>query len=102
MTTDGKLVRDKIPEIIEKQGLLPLTRTAEAAEYRRLLGAKLVEEVAEFLAAGTVDELADILEVVHAVAADLGVTLEELETARAVKHQRCGGFVTRTVWSGNS
>lgn len=102
MSPDGKLVRDRIPGIIERQGLKPLTRVAGPVEYRRLLGAKLVEEVAEFLAAGTVEELADIQEVIHALASEYGISLDELENARAVKRQRCGGFTARIVWSGNS
>ncbi|WUJ72266.1 nucleoside triphosphate pyrophosphohydrolase [Kribbella soli] len=103
MNADGKLVRDRIPEIIRGSGAEPITYRAGAAEYRRRLRDKLLEEVDEFLAAdgeASVEELADILEVVYALAADLGTTKEDLETTRAAKAAERGTFDNRVIWTG--
>jgi predicted house-cleaning noncanonical NTP pyrophosphatase (MazG superfamily) len=104
LTNKGKLVRDKIPQIIRAQGGEPIVRIAEAAEYRALLRAKLAEEVGEVLAADDADapgELADVLEVVLALAADLGMNARQMESLRAAKAAERGGFAGRIVWSGN-
>ncbi|MCP2257524.1 putative house-cleaning noncanonical NTP pyrophosphatase, all-alpha NTP-PPase (MazG) superfamily [Streptoalloteichus tenebrarius] len=104
MRGEGKLVRDRIPEIIRRDGAEPVTYVAGDEEYRRRLRDKLGEEVAEFLAAdadAAVDELADVLEVVRALAADLGVTPEELEAVRRAKAAERGAFADRVVWTGN-
>lgn len=86
--TEGKLVRDRIPDIIRQSGLRPCVHTAAPEEYRRRLRAKLQEEVAEFLDSDTDDapeELADILEVVYTLAADLGLSPGQLEQLRERK-----------------
>jgi predicted house-cleaning noncanonical NTP pyrophosphatase (MazG superfamily) len=62
--SQGKLVRDKIPQIIRTKGLEPVIYAADAEEYGVRLRAKLREEVEEFLDSGSdPEELADILEV---------------------------------------
>jgi predicted house-cleaning noncanonical NTP pyrophosphatase (MazG superfamily) len=98
----AKLVRDKIPEIIRDSGAEPVTWVAGAAEYRGLLRAKLVEEVDEFLASEDPNELADVLEVLLALANDLGVDRDHLEMLRASKAFERGGFADRIVWSGKA
>lgn len=100
----GELVRDGIPRVIRAAGREPVTHAAGPEEYRRRLRDKLDEEVGEFLDADDVSapgELADVLEVVLALAADLEVSPEELERLRARKAAERGGFTTRTVWTGN-
>jgi predicted house-cleaning noncanonical NTP pyrophosphatase (MazG superfamily) len=100
--SQSKLVRDKIPEIIRANGEVPSTRVAQGAEYQSLLLAKLSEEVLEFIASdGDPDELADILEVVMALADGIGIGQLELERLRAKKAAERGGFSQRIVWSGN-
>lgn len=99
--TDGKLVRDKIPDIIRADGLDPVIRVADPEEYAVRLRAKLREETEEFLASDDPEELADILEVVHALARQIGVTPEKVEELRAAKAAERGGFNDRIVWSGN-
>jgi predicted house-cleaning noncanonical NTP pyrophosphatase (MazG superfamily) len=98
-----KLVRDKIPDIIRAKGEVPSIRTVVGTEeYQRLLFAKLSEEVLEFIASnGDPMELADVLEVVMALADDLGIGQQELETLRAKKAAERGGFAAGIVWSGN-
>lgn len=95
MVTYNKLVRDKIPEIIRNDGKTCSVRILEHSEMKSALGAKLQEEVDEYLIANDAEELADILEVVYASAECLGVSkakLEEIRTAKAVKN---GGFSDR-------
>lgn len=96
-----KLVRDRIPEIIRASGREPLVEVATGAEFGQLLRAKLQEEVAEFLDSGTPEELADILEVLHALAREVGVTPDSLEELRRTKAEERGGFSEGYVWSGN-
>ncbi|MFD9816574.1 nucleoside triphosphate pyrophosphohydrolase [Streptomyces sp. NPDC059080] len=101
---DGKLVRDQIPQVIRGSGVTPRGYVAGPQEYRWRLRNKLDEEVAEFLAAdgsSAPGELADVMEVVHALAADLGVDPAELEKIRAVKASERCGFAGRVVWMGN-
>ncbi len=97
-----KLVRDKIPQLIRDTGGEPVVRIADAEEYRGLLRAKLVEEVEEFLASDDPNELADVLEVLLALAGDLGVDQDQLEKLRRAKAFERGGFSNRIVWSGNT
>ncbi|WP_233618050.1 nucleoside triphosphate pyrophosphohydrolase [Actinomadura sp. WAC 06369] len=92
-----KLVRDRIPEIITGSGRTPQTRIAGQDEYTSLLRAKLSEEVTEYTADADPDELADILEVVHALAAVHGLSPGDLERRRAAKAAERGGFTRRVV-----
>ncbi|MFI1255638.1 hypothetical protein ACH4U6_17930 [Streptomyces netropsis] len=104
MHSEGKLVRDRIPGIIRRDGAEPVTYTAGPEEYRRRLREKLGEEVEEFLSADDAaapEELADVLEVVRALAADLGVEPNQLEKIRQAKASERGGFADRIIWTGN-
>ncbi len=92
-----KLVRDRIPEIIKKDGKKTVTHTASDKEYLEGLKAKLDEEVKEFLKDDNVEELADIVEVVHALAELKGVSIEELEKKRRAKAEERGRFQKRIV-----
>jgi predicted house-cleaning noncanonical NTP pyrophosphatase (MazG superfamily) len=96
-----KLVRDRIPEIIRLHGQTPIVRPAARDEYGRLLRAKLVEEVDEFLCSDDPEELADVLEVLLALADDVGVGPDRLERLRSTKALNCGRFAQRLVWLGN-
>ena len=74
----NKLVRDKIPQIIETNGGKAYTRILSDEEYRQHLEAKLDEEVGEYHRDQNLEELADILEVIFALAQAMGCTKEEL------------------------
>ncbi|WP_265295422.1 nucleoside triphosphate pyrophosphohydrolase, partial [Streptomyces sp. SHP 1-2] len=103
MGSYGKLVRDRIPEIIAADGREPITYVASPGEYHRRLREKLTEEVAEFLSADdavALGELADVLEVVHALAMSLGIDSVALEELRQAKKRERGGFTRRIVWTG--
>ncbi|XVV02472.1 nucleoside triphosphate pyrophosphohydrolase [Actinosynnema sp. CA-248983] len=94
-----KLVRDRIPELIEREGRQACVRVAQPNEYHHLLRQKLAEEVREFLDGDDPEELADILEVLLALAQDVGLSAGDLETIRAVKAAERGAFTKRLVWS---
>lgn len=87
-----KLVRDRIPEIIEADGKLCVCETLTDEDYIHLLDQKLNEELAEYQESKSLEEMADLLEVVQAVVKARGWTLEELEKVRADKATKRGGF----------
>ena len=87
-----KLVRDRIPEIIEASGKSCVTEILSDADYLELLDAKLDEELAEYHKDQNVEELADLLEVIYAAAKARGYTLEQLEVVRAEKASIRGAF----------
>lgn len=96
----GKLVRDRIPEIIEGKGEQAFVRILEGPEFREALLQKLVEEAEEARSAGTSEdllaELADLLEVARALCEEHGLSLAQVEQARVKKKQERGGFEKRT------
>lgn len=87
-----KLVRDRIPEIIEAGGKTCATEILSDGEYLRLLDEKLNEELAEYQESKSLEELADLLEVMRAMIHARGVSWEELENLRQEKKARRGGF----------
>lgn len=95
-----KLVRDRIPEIIQNSGKEPNIRILGDEEYTACLHRKLDEEVAEFHQDKNAQELADILEVVFALAADLGISREMLMEVYHQKHEQRGGFRKKIFLEG--
>jgi predicted house-cleaning noncanonical NTP pyrophosphatase (MazG superfamily) len=87
-----KLVRDNIPDIIRSNGETPETRVLNEAEYLAALDTKLREEVDEYLEANDLDEIADILEVLRAIAVARGSSYEQIELVRVEKLNKRGGF----------
>ena len=88
----NKLVRDRIPDIIEASGAVCVTEILSDEEYIKKLDAKLDEELAEYHKDQNLQELADLIEVIYAVAMARGYSLEELETIRAEKAATRGAF----------
>lgn len=95
MKTYNKLVRDNIPQIIERSGKTCTTRVLDEVEYLSQLNKKLLEEVAEYQTSGEVEELADIVEVVYAIAVAKGITVADLDSIRQAKADTNGAFVKR-------
>jgi predicted house-cleaning noncanonical NTP pyrophosphatase (MazG superfamily) len=97
-----KLVRDRIPELAGAGGQLVAFREATGAEYGRLLRAKLLEEAAE--AAGApgpgelLEELGDVLQVLYALASQVGLEPAAIECARARKARTHGVYTRRLIW----
>ncbi|SER27901.1 nucleoside triphosphate pyrophosphohydrolase [Natrinema salaciae] len=93
-----KLVRDRIPEIIERNGEVPVVRTAsDDGEYEASLVEKLREEVEEYAESREREELADILEVVRAIREVEGLSDRELRELRNRKAEERGGFRERVI-----
>ena len=92
MKVYNKLVRDKIPEIIEADGKVCRTHILSNEEYIVALEAKLNEEVAEYQADKNLEEMADVLEVLYAICVARGYSLDELEAMRAKRADERGGF----------
>ena len=87
-----KLVRDKIPEIIEKSGKSCVTRILDHEEYIQRLEEKLGEELAEYLESKEPEELADLLEVIDALIVATGRTKAEILDIQNKKRAARGGF----------
>ena len=92
-----KLVRDKIPQIIQAQGKTCVTEILPEEMYREMVDAKLQEELAEYQESKSLEELADLLEVMEAAVKARGYTWEELIAVRDEKRQKRGGFEDRVL-----
>lgn len=88
----NKLVRDRIVEIIENKGEMPNYHTLSDKEYLDELHKKLFEEANEFIEQDDKEELADVLEVLYAIAKAKKIDLNEVEKIRLEKRQKRGGF----------
>lgn len=95
--TYHKLVRDRIPEIIEASGKTCTWETLSDEAYLRLLDEKLNEELAEYQENKSMEELADLLEVMGAVVAARGWTWDELTALRKEKRRQRGGFAKKIL-----
>lgn len=91
----GKLVRDRIPEIIHSEGYTPHVRVLDEGEYIAELNRKLKEEAEEYLSDENPEEIADILEVIEAICTAKGYTKEQIETIKSRKKEARGGFENR-------
>ena len=87
-----KLVRDKIPDVIRKAGKTAVIDTLSPDDMTDALDHKLQEEVQEYLESGSVEEMADVLEVLHGIAFHKGIPWDEVEAARVHKLDERGGF----------
>ena len=94
-TVYNKLIRDRIPEIIEASGKISLCKVLDEQSYLTALDAKLTEELAEYQQSKSLEELADLLEVIHAVIAARGSTYEAVEEIRKAKAAERGSFDRR-------
>jgi predicted house-cleaning noncanonical NTP pyrophosphatase (MazG superfamily) len=93
----NKLVRDGIPAIIGAKGQTAVTHVATDDEYWLKLREKIKEEAAEFAEDPNDEELADILEVVHAVCDYRKISMAKLESTRKKKLEERGGFKGRLI-----
>src|SRR5687768_9172679 len=95
----NKLIRDKIPEVIERDGKKYTTHVADNAEYLAALKQKLVEEAHEAVEAANqqelINELADIHEVIESIMTAENISLSRLNALRAEKSRERGGFKKR-------
>ena len=92
----NKLVRDKIPLIIQQEGKEPVTKQiADDEEFLKLLVEKLLEETKEFQTTYNHEELADIFEVLDAILKVLELPIRHITYLRNLKNGERGGFEER-------
>ena len=94
----NKLVRNKIPAILLNRGLQYKAKSLNPLHFETALKQKLIEEIMEYIQADAKDqleELADVLEVIHTLLAGKGIEFSELENLRKVKLEERGGFQQR-------
>lgn len=91
----NKLVRDKIPEIIKFSGQTAVWHKASHKEYWQKLKEKLLEEVNEFLANDSPEELADVLEVIDAIRDEIG--WDKIKQLQRKKAEERGEFLERII-----
>ena len=92
-----KIVRDKIPEIIEEAGKKAIFEIVSVEDAIHGLEEKLSEELDEYLADRSLEEMADLLEVMHGILYLKGISWDELETVRLKKREERGGFEQRIL-----
>ena len=92
MTKYHKAIRDKIPEIIQKDGYSCNVKTLSDEKFLVEIEKKLSEEVTEYQNDKNPEELADILEVIYRIAKLRGISKEELEQIRLDKVEKRGAF----------
>jgi len=99
MPIHNKLVRDRIPEIIKSTGKLAVTKILDEEEYVTELRRKSKEELDEFLNSETneeaLEELADLLEIIHALAKVHAASIDKVEQFRLKKAEERGSFDER-------
>lgn len=100
----NRLVRDRLPEIIETTGNQCEFRIMEKEEFEKELRRKLIEEATELLEVpeeSLPKELADVLEVIKSIAEFYGINFELIEKKQAERRRERGGFQKRIflVWS---
>ena len=89
----NKLVRDKIPENIDKmEGRKSNYKILEDKEYIEELDKKLFEEAHEFIEEHSVEELADLMEVIYTIMKINNISMNDVENARKIKRDKKGGF----------
>lgn len=93
-----KLVRDRIPEIMESQNKPGTFYTASDDNvFYKFLKKKLVEEVEEFLKEDSIEELADIYEVLEAIQVHKKYSFDDLKKIKHIKKETRGGFLKKRI-----
>ena len=95
--TYNKLVRDRIPEIIEKSGKKAVVEKLDDEDYKKFLNEKLSEELQEYLETDSADELADLVEVVYSILKYKGIEITDFHGLRKKKAEERGAFENRLL-----
>ncbi|MGN1328084.1 MAG: phosphoribosyl-ATP pyrophosphohydrolase [Eubacterium sp.] len=90
-----KLVRDNIPDICIANNQKPKYKVLNDNEYKTALNKKLKEETKEYIKSNDIEELADILEVVEAIAVAQGSTFEDVLKIKETKAKKNGRFAMK-------
>ena len=95
--TYNKLVRDRIPEIIQKSGDTCDIQILPPFYFKKKLKEKLDEEIKEYKESEDIEEIADIIEVLYALASAYGYSQYDIERIREKKLKERGGFEHRIL-----
>ena len=90
--TYNKLVRDKIVENIKNSDRNPSYRIMDNEEYLKELNKKLLEEAHEFVEENSIEELADVFEVIESIIKIKNINIEEVRKYQQIKKEKNGGF----------
>ncbi len=97
----NKLIRDKIPEIIKKDGWMPKVRILRKGEFLDAIKKKVLEEAGELIQSknkkGIIDEIVDIQELLDVLSSELGITKSQVKKLQAAKRKKRGGFKKRLL-----
>lgn len=93
--TYNKLIRDKNVKLMEDKGCKVTYEILDEKRYGQELDKKLKEEVGEYLEDYSIEEMADVMEVIYAILKYRGITMEEVDKVRLDKQKRKGGFERR-------
>ena len=93
----NKLVRDKIPELIQAGGNTCEYHVASPEEYQTKLYAKLLEELNEFIETPNVEEAADMWEVFSTICMLHELDFTEVARVAYLKSQKRGAFSNRII-----
>ena len=88
----NKLIRDRIPEIIESSGKKAIVEKVDGDQLLELLNKKLYEELDEYNESGEIEELADLVEVVQAILEYKGITMDDFNEVKENKNIERGRF----------
>ncbi len=97
MKTFNKLIRDKIPEIIERDENSCIIRILDSSEFKNELLKKLVEEVTEAVEAREdkkelIKKIGDVMEVLDAIIIEFDIDKKEIKEVKKERKEKRGGF----------
>ncbi|MDR3583618.1 MAG: nucleoside triphosphate pyrophosphohydrolase [Candidatus Pacebacteria bacterium] len=104
----NKLVRDKIPEVIEKSGGKYEIKKLRGVEYEKELIKKVGEEAGGLLAAKSkkelISELADVIDVINEIKRLKKISANEIKKAQEMAYERKGGFKKKLflLWTSDT
>lgn len=93
----NKLIRDKVPEYIKSKGGNAIFHIADSKEFKEKLKEKLQEEVQEFLESESIEEMADIFEIISAIVEHNGWTIAQVSKVQAKKRKEKGAFKKKII-----
>ena len=95
--TYGRLVRDRVPQLIEESGGTATTRVLDESGYREALLDKIIDEVEEFRVTGNEEEIADIFELLDCLTELKGFEPMHIDYVKLIKREARGSYRERIL-----